>query len=350
MVTKSDPTPWHKLLLAILRLLAWPYRLAIWMRNRAYDSGLWATHPSPLPTISVGNLSVGGTGKSPFVSWLAKSLRQQDVRVAILSRGYGELDDGRNDEALELELLLPDVPHLQDRDRVQSARVAHDELAMESLILDDGFQHRRISRDLDIVLIDASEPPHCQTPLPGGLFREPFRSLRRADVVVLTRCDQASPQQLESLNKKVLRHLGHEGSKIVVRANHRPQELVRFQNASQTVEFLNGKSVAAFCGIGNPDSFFDSLTAKGAILQSRKTWPDHHPYSFEDVRSLEQWLSHQSAVDLVVCTVKDWVKLRTGAIGGVPLYALQIAMQLESQETELLQVVMQAVDRRGDQD
>ncbi len=157
------------------------------IRNLAYDWGLLRSYRSPLPVISVGNLSVGGTGKSPCVAWIARWLRAHDIRVAILSRGYGQLDSGQNDEALELELQLPDVPHLQHWDRSASAVLAHEELEMQALLLDDGFQHRRMARDLDIVMIDATDPPSALHVLPGGLLREPLSALRRADVVLLSR-------------------------------------------------------------------------------------------------------------------------------------------------------------------
>ncbi|HAC89393.1 MAG TPA: tetraacyldisaccharide 4'-kinase, partial [Planctomycetaceae bacterium] len=147
-VSNPNPSVLDRIARAGLWLGSVPYAGVVQLRNRFYDRQLLAVHDSPLPVISIGNLSVGGTGKSPMVAWVAKWLRNQELRVAILSRGYGQLDDGRNDEALELELKLPDVPHLQHWDRIASARLAHDELDMQVLILDDGFQHRRLARDL----------------------------------------------------------------------------------------------------------------------------------------------------------------------------------------------------------
>src|SRR5262249_5942270 len=146
-------------------------------------------HRAPVPVVSVGNLTVGGTGKTPCVEYVARFYRQLDRRAAILSRGYGSAG-GHNDEALLLEENLPDVPHLQGADRVALAAAAVEELESEVLILDDGFQHRRLVRDLDVVLVDASNPWGYGYLLPRGLLREPKSSLRRASVVLLTRCDQ----------------------------------------------------------------------------------------------------------------------------------------------------------------
>ncbi len=167
-----------------------PYGLTVRLRNLLYDLGWLRARRAPVPVVSVGNLSVGGTGKTPFVEHVAGFYRRRDVRVAVLSRGYGA-EHGPNDEALVLEENLPDVPHLQGADRAALARSAIEELESELLVLDDGFQHRRLCRDLDVVLIDATAPWGHGRLLPRGLLREPKTGLRRAHLVALTRCDQA---------------------------------------------------------------------------------------------------------------------------------------------------------------
>ena len=164
------------------------YGAAVAVRNYGYDRGWLTSHPAEVPVVSVGNLTLGGTGKTPMVEWLARWFRRHGVRVAILSRGYGH-SGGLNDEGRVLEENLPDVPHLQSADRVALARVAAVELETELILLDDGFQHRRLRRDLDIVLIDALEPFGLGKLFPRGLLREPVRSLRRSGVVVLSRAD-----------------------------------------------------------------------------------------------------------------------------------------------------------------
>ncbi len=301
-------------------------------RNWCYDRGLLRSTKAPLPVISVGNLSVGGTGKSPLVAWLARNLRQRNVRVAVLSRGYGQLDNGQNDEALELELQLPDVPHLQHWDRIASAKLAADELDMEVLLLDDGFQHRRLARDLEIVLLDASEPPEVRWMLPGGLLREPFSSLVRADVVVLSRAARANPAAYAKLLQQVKRHAPQAA---VLAANHRPANLWNASGEVLEPARLSGQSVLAFCAIGHPSSFFASLEELGAHILDRRTWPDHHPFTADDIASLAHWTQQYPAAKRVVCTMKDWVKIQSETIGELPLSALRIEMQFSEEPAEL---------------
>lgn len=332
-----------RLLRTVLRTLSLPYRLAVGCKNLAYDRRFRASYKSPLLVISVGNLSVGGTGKSPAVAWLAQHLRTASVRIAVLSRGYGSLDNGQNDEALELELRHPDVPHLQHWDRIVSAKLALEELDMQALVLDDGFQHRRIARDLDIVLIDASEAPTARRLLPGGLLREPLSSLRRAHAVVLTRVDQAAPAELETLRQQVRRHAP---TACLVHATHAPSSLVQLESPDADVQELQGKKVLAFCGIGNPPSFFTSLEKLGANVLDTKTWPDHYGYQREDLERLSAWAEAYNDADLVICTMKDWVKIQTAKIGQVPLVALAIELKLLDGRAELAALVNRAIEQK----
>ena len=231
-----------------------PYGLGVALRNIAYGRGWTKTHPAGVPVISVGNLTLGGTGKTPCVEWLANWCRTRDLRVAILSRGFGG-QVGRNDEALVLEDNCPDVPHLQGADRLALAQVAVEELESEILILDDGFQHRRLGRDLDIVLVDATCPWGHGWLFPRGLLREPASSLGRADVVLLTRCDMTSPEALSRLHEEVRRHA--PGTPIA-ESEHRPTAWINGAK-SVPVDSYAGRPVAAFCGLGNPDAFAERL-------------------------------------------------------------------------------------------
>ncbi len=312
-----------------LRLGSPLYRAVMGLRNLFYDLGIKKSYRSPIPVISVGNLSVGGTGKSPAVMWLTQQLRQQHKRVAILSRGYGALADGQNDEALEIESRLPDVPHLQNWDRVANAILAHEELDMEVLVLDDGFQHRRLRRDLDFVLIDATDPASAHWTLPGGLLREPFSALRRADCVCLTRTSQADPQELERLRRRISKIAP---STLLLHSNHAPSALWHSEEGTLPIEQLDGASVLAFCGIGNPDSFFHGLAEAGAQVIATRTWPDHHAYTAKDVEELQRWGAEHPEAGALVCTMKDWVKLQVGQLGNLPLKALLVEFQVEPGE------------------
>ncbi len=337
LVTDRHPHLGTRTLRCVLRLLSVPYVLGAECKNWAYRLGWKKPFRSPLPVVSVGNLSVGGTGKSPAVAWLAAWLRKRNLRVAILSRGYGALDSGQNDEALELELRLPDVPHLQHWDRVASAKLADEELEMQVLVLDDGFQHRRIARDVEIVLIDATDPPSAYWPLPGGLLREPFYNLSRADIVLLTRSDQADASQLAWARRRAE---GYVADDDIFLARHQAAHL-KCADRDLSLSQLDKQKVLAFCGIGNPESFFLTLTKCGAELVGTKTWPDHHGYEAADVAELNDWVASHSDASLVVCTAKDWVKLQCEELGGKPLCALVIEMAID--RPEALQAKIQAL-------
>lgn len=328
-LNKSNPSLIDQIAFWSLRLLCLPYVAAMAIRNRLYDWKWKQVHSSSLKVISVGNLSVGGTGKSPTVAWLARWFRQRDKRVAILSRGYGKLDDGRNDEALELELKLPDVPHLQNPDRVASATLAADELEMEVLILDDGFQHRKLSRDLDIVLIDATDSPAARWPLPAGLQRETLSSLKRASFVIITRADAVSEEQLDTLTHQIGKFISRDR---IAMATHKPQSLLQYPSTRLDLDKLRGARVLAFCGIGNPHAFFESLRRLGAQLIDQREWPDHHAYTREDVQWLMNWHTEESDA-ILVCTVKDWVKIQE--LGSRSLLALEIDLEFLSGQQQL---------------
>lgn len=318
----------------LLRLLSLPYAAATALRNWAYDRDLLTVHRLDIPVVCIGNLTVGGTGKTPMVAWLARWLRERGLRVAIVSRGYGQLDSGQNDEALELELRLPDVPHLQNPDRAAAGLLAQDELEMEVLVLDDGFQHRRLARDLDIVLIDATDPPAAQWLLPGGLMRESWRGLRRAGVVVLSRARQAAPADLARLERRVARYAPRA---LCVRSWHEPRSLRGASTTFTSLAQLRGHRVLAFCGIGAPRPFFRMLEANGVELAGERTWPDHHAYAAEDVADLNAWAAEHPEASAVLCTMKDWVKLRMPRLGPLPLLALEIEVEFEAGCLEALE-------------
>ena len=303
-----------------------PYRAGVWWRNRRYDTAAELVHHADAPVVSVGNLTLGGTGKTPLVKWIARLLRGEGVRVTLLSRGYGSEDGGPNDEALELEQSLPDVPHLQDRDRVAAAAVAIDELAAQLLVLDDGFQHRRLARDLDIVLLDATEPFGFGRVFPRGALREPVASLRRADLVCLTRSDLATPAQREAIHERVS---AAAPDAAWCESVTRPTRLISVPPSAseppgeEPIGGLRGQRVAAFCGIGNPLAFRSMLEALGAEVVSFTEFADHHRYDRRDIERLERDATAATA-DRLVCTHKDLVKVGVATLADRPLQAISI--------------------------
>ncbi len=315
--------PWPHLARSALRLASVLYGAGVAIRNSRFDRGWKQTHRAAVPVISVGNLSLGGTGKTPMVEWLARWYRRRGVRVAILSRGYGHTG-GLNDEGRVLEENLPDVPHLQDPDRVALAGIAIRELESELIVLDDGFQHRRLERDVDVVLLDALEPFGLGNLFPRGLLREPIRSLRRADVVVLSRADLVTAADRAAIRTEAEQRAG---PLRWVEARHAPLDLIDSEGNASHVDQITDRSVAAFCGIGNPEGFRRTLLPLCRELLELRVFPDHHDYSAEDVGSLERWAAELGA-NLVLTTQKDLVKLRAGLLGPAPLRALRIGLEV----------------------
>lgn len=313
-----------------LRLAEVPYGLAVARRNRQFEHGKREIVRVEVPVISVGNLTLGGTGKTPFVAWVARSLRAAGVRVAIVSRGYGAAAGSRNDEALELEQRLPDVPHVQNRDRVAAARVAIDELDCQAIVLDDGFQHRRLARDLDIVLLDASEPFGWRHLVPRGYLREPCENLARAQVVALSRADVVDVDRRREIRAEATRLAP---TALWLECRHAPQHGLSASGKELPLAALAGKRVAALAGIGNPAGFRHTLAAAGLDVVAFREFPDHHAYRREDVQGLIAW-ADQLDVAAVICTHKDLVKLGVDRLGTRPLWALVVGLEiLEGQET-----------------
>ena len=309
-----------------------PYRAGVALRNLAFDRGWKTTYRVDVPVISIGNITLGGTGKTPMVEWVARRLRERSLRVAILSRGYGQ-NEGINDEGRVLEENLPDVPHLQGADRVALARTAIEELESQVLVLDDGFQHRRLGRDLDIVLLDALEPFGRGRIFPRGLLREPIRSLRRAGVVVLSRADLVPESRRIGIRAEAERHAG---PLPWVEAAHRPIGLLDANGNVQPLDLQGSHRVAAFCGIGNPEGFRRTLETLGTNLVGFRSFRDHHPYTARDLAEIGEWARSHGA-DLLLTTQKDSVKLRVESIGSKPLRALKIGLEILKGKDELEQ-------------
>jgi len=299
-----------------------PYGAGVWVRNRLFDRGWRKSVRVPVPVVSIGNLTLGGTGKTPCVEYVAGFYRERGLQAAILSRGYG------NDEAMVLEENLPDVPHLQGANRVELALTALQELESEVLVLDDGFQHRQLARDLDIVLIDATRPLRREYLFPRGLLREPVSSLKRADALVLTRTDQVEANELAEQIAWLRTRIPNT---LIATTVHAPLQLMGL-TSSTSASRLAGKPVGAFCGLGNPEAFHRTLADLGATVADFRTFPDHHPYTREDVADLTSWANILPREAWIVTTQKDIVKLRLADLAGRPVWALRIGMQFRDGE------------------
>jgi tetraacyldisaccharide 4'-kinase len=306
------------------------YVFAVMYRNSRFDSERLKITRVDVPVISVGNLTLGGTGKTPMVEWLARWFKAQGIRVSLVSRGYGAKDGAANDEAKELHDKLPDVPHLLNPKRVIAAQEAIKKHAAELIILDDGFQHRRLARDLDIVLVDATEPFGYERVFPRGTLREPLDGFGRADVIALSRADCVD----ESTRRAIRERIADFNPKAVwIELAHSPRGFRNANAESALLSELAGKRVLAFCGIGNPSGFRHALSGIGCEIVDLQEFPDHHPYSANDLSALGS-KAESERVDALVCTHKDLVKIGASALGSRPLWALEIGMQMMAGQVE----------------
>jgi len=303
----------------LLWLLQWPYRAAIWARNLGYRLGAIQTHRAQAPVISIGNLTTGGTGKTPMVAWLANHLVTNGHSVGLLSRGYrSEANDDGNDEKKLLEALCPATPHVQNPDRVAGAQHAITQQGCDVLVLDDGFQHRRLGRNLDIVLIDATCPFGFGHLLPRGLLREPLASLKRAAVIVVTRVDQITSGDGQLLRTRLSKWAGHDQ---IAEVAFPATRLVNADGESQPLESLAESRLAAFCGIGNPEAFWAGLDTVAT-----RAFPDHHVYTDHELDGLAVWADQHQA-DVLVTTRKDLVKIPRARLRQTPLWAVDTAVE-----------------------
>jgi len=302
------------------------YRAAVAVRNRAFDWRLRGAAKLPRPTISVGNLTVGGTGKTPMVIDLAQRLIARGRRPAILMRGYrGEATGGSDEAAVYHAVLGHDVPVIANPDRVTGAdAAAQQQPGVDVFLLDDGFQHRRVRRDLDLVLVDATDPfsnGHC---LPRGLLREPLSSLRRADAVIITRANLADEERLDVLSRVISRH---HGRPPLARAASTWTALLDADGAEHPLARLRDAKVLGVCGLGNPEQFEQQLRRHTEDKTPVVRFPDHHAYSRLELGAVAAE-AREADADAVVTTEKDWVKWqgRRDAIS-MPVYRPRLAVQ-----------------------
>ncbi|NQV26351.1 MAG: tetraacyldisaccharide 4'-kinase [Rhodopirellula sp.] len=331
---------------ALLRVASFGYLSAVAIRNFMYDVGLKKSHGVTEPVISVGNLTTGGTGKTPTVALLVDLLKSAGHRPGIISRGYRELAEGGNDEARVLELLCPGTPHVQNRDRVAAAHEVAGKHDCTVIIADDAFQHRRLKRDLDIVLVDALNPWGHDALLPRGLLREPLSALRRAHVVILSRADLVDDDSRAGIWQVVQKN---NPMAATVELSFTPEELIDKTGSRSTIATLHDSShanigsedrhgVLAFCGIGNPDGFRKTLAAASIPVCELVVFPDHHHYDHDDLQKLCAMAEKRTATALVT-TVKDLVKIDADWIGSVPLLALNIKAEVTSGESALVEAI-----------
>ncbi len=292
------------------------------VRNRLYEKGVFKSFALGAKTVSVGNLTFGGTGKTPLVAFIAETLFEAGEKVCILTRGYGRknpnrrvlvsdgekiLSDAKNagDEPFELaEKLLGKAVVISDADRVSAGLRAREKFGITAFVLDDAFQHRRVKRDLDIVCIDATNPFGNRKVLPSGILREPLANLKRADAIVITRANLI--EKIENLKSEISKYTD---APIFVSHNEF-SDFIEINNSKKQTQNskLKTQNSLAFCALGNPNNFFEQLRRENFNLAATEIFPDHHFYTPEDISKLEK-KARQNGAEILITTAKDAVKL-----------------------------------------
>ena len=315
-----------------LRSIEIPYRSVVTARNLLYDRRLLPIRRFSVPIISVGNLTLGGTGKSPMVVWLCKFFLEKNMRPGLISRGYGKGTHAGNDEFMEMSHRLPNIPHLQHPNRAEAIQKLLQTEHVDLIILDDAFQHRQVERDIDIVLLDATVPFGFGHVFPRGTLREPLGSLKRADIVLLTRSNLITEAERQKIHEQVLAINPNItwGETI-----HMPTSLISLESlCDEPIEMIRGQSALAFCGIGNPSAFQKTLIQCGVRVEKLISFPDHHRYSVHDACRLVQ-TAKELGTKLLLCTMKDLVKWNQSDFSEFPLYALGIEIQFTAGESDV---------------
>ncbi len=355
--------------------LSWVYEFAVGSRLTLYRNRILRERSLGCLVVSIGNLTVGGTGKTPVVEKFARSLQDGGRRVAILSRGYksvkqpflkrlsgkiqgkNEIDpprvvsDGRallldsktaGDEPYMLAANLPDIPVIVDKDRVKSGKHAIAEFNCDTLILDDGLQYLRLRHRLDIVLVDRWQPFGTERLLPRGTLREPPRNLKRASYIFITKCNgEPNDELIERIRR-------YNRTAEIIECEHRPRHLQHIETRSlHPLETLQGKRVGTISAIAVPESFEEGVRRLGASIEATCRFMDHHRFTEQEILTFLNCCV-ESDVEMIVTTEKDAVRFPRLARLDVPIYFLRVEIGILSNEESFDQCIARICQPRPD--
>ena len=352
----------EKLRRALLWLPARLYELAVRLRVAAYETDYLEQRRLDATVISVGSLTLGGAGKTPMVEYIARYLSSEGHSVAVLTRGYARESSGMRvlndpadgggvgaapsyrefgDEPLMLARALPDIPIIVNKRRFEAGRWAETQLGSDVLVLDDGYQHLALSRDLNILLIDATDPLGGFEMPPFGRLREPLYGIKRADAIIITRADRPFDQ---GQTQGILKY--YCGDKVPVMYFYSTITRLRHLATGEVYDAgdFAGWNVAVACGIGNPKAFAEDILQVGISIVSESFFTDHHAFGQEDLDRITR-AAQGAGADAIVTTEKDAVRLEGLTHGDVPVYAAQLEVQSDD-EVRLKSLLLRTVSVR----
>jgi len=327
------------------------YKIIIQGRASLYKAGIFKSYNAKVKVISIGNISVGGTGKTPTTQWLAQNLSERGYKTAILSRGYGGkraedvsvVSDGESvllspqeagDEPYMLAKKLKGLPVIVGSDRLKLANYACEKYNLDALILDDGFQHIRLKRDVNILLFDGEKGVGNGSALPRGPLREPLSAMGRADLVLINK-DGSATEGLKALTKR------HAPSIAVFKTSYRTT-CIRELGSDETkaIEDLKDMDVTLFSGIANPESFAKTIELLGGVIVSKTSFPDHHDYTVADIDRVSA-LAEKAGVSAILTTEKDAVKLeQINSPSKVPVYVVEVGLDFQEDSDKLIDMII----------
>jgi tetraacyldisaccharide 4'-kinase len=340
------------LLLLPLTMLSWLFAGFQFLKRILYEKGLVPSRHAGVPTVCVGNITLGGTGKTPVVETVARIFKNEGLNPVVISRGYGGTLEGRvavvsDGETIRLSareagdepvlhakrLLGLGVPVIIGANRLKAAREAVDSLKVSAIVMDDGFGHLRIRRDINVLIVDATRPFGNGYCLPRGILREPLTALSRADIFILTRTRGLGKEYLRQLKSRLE---GYNPKAPVLAASHFPDHLENpVTGENHPLKWLKSKKVVAFAGIGNPEAFFSDISLLGGTIVEQVSFPDHHDFSSADIDRLVKF-GRLTRADALVTTQKDMQRVEAFLPLDIPVVSLNINMKFEEDGEEVL--------------
>lgn len=356
------------LLMGLLRGISWIYDFGVRTKLGLYKWGIKVTHELPCCVISIGNITVGGTGKTPTAQKMAQIIKAMGYKVVILNRGYrshwnkdiGVVSNGKKtfmtaneagDEAYLMAKTLPGVPVVIGKNRAITGEYAVKELGAEVIIMDDGYQHWPLKRDLDVVLVDTLSMFGNGAVLPRGTLREPLQNLDRGDLFLLTKTDQSSKLSRMQLRSTIA---NYNNRAPVIESVHNPKNFVEIADwykgideNTKELEILKEKDVIVFSAIGNPSSFEQTISSIGLNIVEAVRYPDHHDYGMIEMQYINERASSKNAV-AIITTAKDAVKIPTEFIYSnreIPLYILNMDICITEGLDKFKEIIANAIKK-----